>query len=61
MNDELEQCPSCGSAAELVMNTVGQFCARCTHYKCGAVIITEVYSDAVNAWNRRVDENHADN
>lgn len=49
MKDELKQRPFCGSAAELVMNTVGQFCARCTYYKCGATFITEVYGDAVDA------------
>lgn len=58
MKDKLKPCPFCGGAAELVMNTVGQFCAQCRNYKCGATIIAEVYDDAVDAWNRRAGENH---
>ena len=57
---ELKRCPFCGREAELLkIESDGEFYVRCCNGGCAVIPTTWTYkteTEAVNAWNHRVDE-----
>ena len=53
--DNLKHCPFCGCQARIYINFEAQFFVACTSQKCNARIFNRNRQWAIDAWNRRTD------
>ena len=63
--EKLKPCPFCGSKAKICghrtfRNAHDYYNIECTNQKCGVIMLTDLNAhDAINAWNRRVNDGKA--
>lgn len=61
--NELKPCPFCGGKARLTYNTYGSHYVQCDNVSCDVKPVTWIYTteeEAVEAWNKMVDDEYAE-